>query len=267
MANETAENGFRQASNTRSNAPYFKDQNAPMGFTYSIAAGATNQTLVSVSAIDGSPSQDAVLSSQIFNFWLSDSATGYSLSTILPSGGITATAGSILQNSLATQRMQKRLVTTSVTPVVVPGFALAFGEAASLHVTVTGNDLNTNVLGGKSFAAGYRASSGNVILINEDPIIYVAGSTPDYSVVADVASQSLAVEVVGISTTFIWAITFEQQKSVLSSSQIEVQTNSLGVLTLAISDLSKTPYYLCAQNPYTGQVFVSRQLTTADYGV
>lgn len=47
---------------------------------------------------------------------------------------------------------------------------------------------------------------------------------------------------------------------------LNVQTNSSGVFTLSITDTAKTAFYIAVQNVYTGQVIVSRQLTTADYG-
>lgn len=267
MANETSENGFRQASDTRSNAPYFKDQNVSMEYTFGIAPGVSNETLVSITPVDGTDSLFPVLNSQIFNFWLSDSPTGYSLSSITPSGAISATAGQIIHSLPNVLMMQKRLTTTSVDPVVVPGFTFSPGQSGTLKVYATGGDNNLNNIGGEITAAGYRASAGNVTVLGQQPHIFPGISGADFSVVADVASQSLAVEVVGIATTFIWSITFMLQKHIIPSANLEIQPNSLGVATLAITDVSKTPYYLCAQNNFTGQVFVSRQLTTADYGV
>lgn len=45
-----------------------------------------------------------------------------------------------------------------------------------------------------------------------------------------------------------------------------VQTLATGVYTLEITDSAKTGFYVCVQNPFTGQVSVSRQLVTGDYG-
>jgi hypothetical protein len=45
-----------------------------------------------------------------------------------------------------------------------------------------------------------------------------------------------------------------------------VQPGIDGGLKLSITDSSKTGYYICAQCPYNGQVFISDQLITADYG-
>lgn len=45
-----------------------------------------------------------------------------------------------------------------------------------------------------------------------------------------------------------------------------VQPNVSGVYKLSITDTAKTGFYICALNPYTGQVVPSRQLLTADYG-
>jgi hypothetical protein len=45
-----------------------------------------------------------------------------------------------------------------------------------------------------------------------------------------------------------------------------VQPLATGIYTLEITDTAKTGFYVAAQNPYSGQNIVSRQLITADYG-
>ena len=44
------------------------------------------------------------------------------------------------------------------------------------------------------------------------------------------------------------------------------QPLATGIFTLEITDTSKTGFYVCIQNPYSGQISVSRQLVTGDYG-
>lgn len=45
-----------------------------------------------------------------------------------------------------------------------------------------------------------------------------------------------------------------------------VQTLATGVFTLEITDSAKTTFYVCVENPFTGQTVVSRILATGDYG-
>jgi hypothetical protein len=45
-----------------------------------------------------------------------------------------------------------------------------------------------------------------------------------------------------------------------------VQPLVTGIYTLEITDTAKTGFYVAIQNPYSGQVSVSRQLVTGDYG-
>lgn len=45
-----------------------------------------------------------------------------------------------------------------------------------------------------------------------------------------------------------------------------VQPLATGIYTLEITDSAKTGFYVCIQNPFTGEVSVSRQLVTGDYG-
>lgn len=45
-----------------------------------------------------------------------------------------------------------------------------------------------------------------------------------------------------------------------------VQTLATGVFVLEITDTAKSGFYVCAQNPATGEVHVSDQLVTANYG-
>lgn len=47
---------------------------------------------------------------------------------------------------------------------------------------------------------------------------------------------------------------------------LKVQPLATGLYTLEITDSAKTHFYVALQCPYSGQVFVSRQLLTADYG-
>lgn len=47
---------------------------------------------------------------------------------------------------------------------------------------------------------------------------------------------------------------------------LRVQPLATGIFTLEITDTAKTGFYIACQNPFTGQVTVSRQLTSADYG-
>ncbi len=44
------------------------------------------------------------------------------------------------------------------------------------------------------------------------------------------------------------------------------QPLATGIFTLEITDTSKTGFYVCIQNPFTGAISVSRQLVTGDYG-
>ncbi len=44
------------------------------------------------------------------------------------------------------------------------------------------------------------------------------------------------------------------------------QSLATGIYTLEITDTSKTGFYVCIQNPFTGAISVSRQLVTGDYG-
>lgn len=45
-----------------------------------------------------------------------------------------------------------------------------------------------------------------------------------------------------------------------------VQTLATGVFVLEITDSAKTGFYVCVQNPATGEVHVGTQLTAASYG-
>ena len=45
-----------------------------------------------------------------------------------------------------------------------------------------------------------------------------------------------------------------------------VQTLATGVFTLEITDTAKTGFYVCVENPFTGQTVVSDQLVAGDYG-
>lgn len=44
------------------------------------------------------------------------------------------------------------------------------------------------------------------------------------------------------------------------------QPNASGTYILSITDTAKTGFYVCMQNPFTGQVSVSSQLVTGNYG-
>lgn len=47
---------------------------------------------------------------------------------------------------------------------------------------------------------------------------------------------------------------------------LRVQTLVNSTFVLEITDTAKTGFYVCAQNPLTGETFVSSQLVTGDYG-
>lgn len=44
------------------------------------------------------------------------------------------------------------------------------------------------------------------------------------------------------------------------------QPLATGIYTLEITDTSKTTFYVCVQDPYSGRVVVSRIMATGDYG-
>jgi hypothetical protein len=151
MTGENAENGFRQSGSTRSNAPYFKDTNVAMSYTFVPSAGAANVCNVLISQLDGQG--NLITSGTPFRLWLSDSASGLGLTGTTASGTVQVKSGA--------------------------GFDLGILSA---------------------------------------------------------------------------------KKS------LSVQTLATGLYTLEITDTAKTGFYIAAQNPFTGQVFVSSQLITANYG-
>lgn len=151
MANETVENGFKQASTTRSNAPYFNDLNAVMKATFVIAAGVPTSDVCTVQVTVKDSDGIADLTAQPFMLFLSDSATGVGITSTTASGDVVASVGT------------------------------DFGDLTAKKVKI-------------------------------------------------------------------------------------VQPNALGVYTLSINDSAKTGFYIAIQNQFTGQVIVSRQLVTADYG-
>jgi len=73
------------------------------------------------------------------------------------------------------------------------------------------------------------------------------------------------------STTASGTVTAKTASGVVWSTEtakkaLTVQTLATGVFVLEITDSAKTGFYVCAQNPATGEVHVSDQLVTADYG-
>ena len=54
--------------------------------------------------------------------------------------------------------------------------------------------------------------------------------------------------------------------TLVAKKALKVQSLANGTFVLEITDTAKTAFYVCAQNPATGQVFVSTVLATANYG-
>lgn len=54
--------------------------------------------------------------------------------------------------------------------------------------------------------------------------------------------------------------------TMVAKKALTIQPSALGVIVLEITDSATTGFYVVAQNPSNGQVWVSDQLVAADYG-
>lgn len=128
-------------------------------------------------------------------------------------------------------------------------------------------------LAGKQFIAlfGFAYAQGataNITLVtiqaedkNGQPIaqqvaldVYLSDSATGAGITASTASGAVAAGASGIDLADVTAKKFKR-----------VLTDANGKYVLSITDTVKTGFYVCAVNPSTGVVSVSRQLVAADY--
>lgn len=80
------DNGFRQEVGGTKNAPFFAGTNITTNVSFAIAAGGANVSEIAISLLDGASA--LVAQAQLFEVWLSDAATGATLTTTGASGTV-----------------------------------------------------------------------------------------------------------------------------------------------------------------------------------
>lgn len=104
LTNQTAKNGFdTPTGNGRDNAPFLNEALVPMSVTFAIAAGTTNEALITCTVKDGHG--NAMTSPVPINVWLSDAADGEGLTATTASGAVAAgTSGGAVLGTLTTKK-------------------------------------------------------------------------------------------------------------------------------------------------------------------
>lgn len=121
-----------------------------------------------------------------------------------------------------------------------------------------------------SFSFAFTAGAANVaeiaISVLDGAAALLAGARPLLIWLSDSAT--------GVGLTSTSASGTVQAKSasgvdfgVLTAKKALIaQPLATGIYTLEITDSAKTGFYVCTQDPYSGQVNVSRAMVTGDYG-
>lgn len=120
-------NGFRQANSGDENAPFFENTNVTTNVAFAIAAGGSNISEIAVSLLDGLG--NLVEQALAFEIWLSDAATGATLTTTGASGTVQVKSASgddfavlTAKKALLAQSLATGVYTLEITDSAKTGF-------------------------------------------------------------------------------------------------------------------------------------------------
>lgn len=121
-----------------------------------------------------------------------------------------------------------------------------------------------------SFSFAFTAGAANVaeiaISVLDGAATLLAGAKPLLVWLSDSATGA-GLTATGASGTVQAKSASGADFGVLTAKKALIaQPLGTGIYTLEITDTAKTGFYVCVQDPYSGQVNVSRVMVTGDYG-
>jgi len=115
-------------------------------------------------------------------------------------------------------------------------------------------------------AAGGANVSEITLTVNDAEGVAYAGPTTLLIWLSDVATGVGLTSTSASGTVTAKSASGEDFGAITAKKALFGQTLADSTFILEITDTAKTTFFVCAQNPLTGETFVSDQLETADYG-
>lgn len=117
-----------------------------------------------------------------------------------------------------------------------------------------------------TFTAGAANVAEVAIALTDGGGTAVASAQPFNVWLSDSAAGTGLTATTASGTVTAKAASGEVFGTLTAKKALVVQPLATGIFTLEITDTAKTTFYVAVQNPFTGQVVVSRIMATGDYG-
>ena len=143
-------------------------------------------------------------------------------------------------------------------------------EIAGTAVTASAAELNLNDNMPSSITFVPASGAANVcdvvITVLDAAGVAIAQAFPLTVWLSDAATGATLTTTAASGTVQAKAASGDDFGVLTAKKALIAQTLATGIYTLEITDTAKTTFYVCAQCPGTGKVFVSAILATGDYG-